>query len=115
MKSGGSVRSRIEPFRTRTQAEHAVIQAAAREARELRITLFGEQEARMCSDYSASIGNWNALECAGTHGKDELCKVCCDHQDVDDGHCLDCGDDRTEDMAAAAYDSAKASAFGGDK
>lgn len=31
----------------------------------------------------------------------------CDHTDMEDGHCLDCGADRTEELAAAAYDRAK--------
>lgn len=35
------------------------------------------------------------------------CEHCCDHADMDDGHCLDCGADRTEDLMAAAYDRAK--------
>lgn len=31
----------------------------------------------------------------------------CEHTDLDDGHCLDCGEDRTEWLAMAAYDAAK--------
>lgn len=36
-----------------------------------------------------------------------LCEDCCEHGDMDDGQCLDCGADRTEDLMAAAYDRAK--------
>jgi hypothetical protein len=35
------------------------------------------------------------------------CPACCEHFDMDGGHCLDCGADRTEDLAAQAYDRAK--------
>jgi len=31
----------------------------------------------------------------------------CDHYDIDDFTCLDCGKDMTEDMMAKAYDSVK--------
>lgn len=31
----------------------------------------------------------------------------CEHADMDDGICLDCGADRTEELAARAYDRAK--------
>lgn len=37
----------------------------------------------------------------------EVCESCCEHDELDCGHCLDCGADRTEDMMAAAYDRAK--------
>lgn len=31
----------------------------------------------------------------------------CEHTDVEDMHCLDCGADRTEDIMSAAYDRMK--------
>jgi len=31
----------------------------------------------------------------------------CDHEDLECGHCLDCGADLTEDLMARAYDRAK--------
>lgn len=31
----------------------------------------------------------------------------CEHDDVDDFHCLDCGKDLTEDVMARAYDRMK--------
>lgn len=31
----------------------------------------------------------------------------CEHQDMEEGHCLDCGLDRTEELSALAYDRAK--------
>lgn len=37
----------------------------------------------------------------------EVCEECCEHGDMDEGQCLDCGADRMEDMMAAAYDRAK--------
>lgn len=39
---------------------------------------------------------------------DEDCQICCPHDEYDHGICLDCGLDRTEDLAADAYDRAKA-------
>ena len=42
------------------------------------------------------------------------CPECCEHGDMDHGLCLDCGEDRTEDMMAAAYDRAKDSKKYGD-
>jgi hypothetical protein len=38
----------------------------------------------------------------------DICDECCDHSDMEDGYCLICGADRTEDLAAQAYDRAKA-------
>lgn len=32
------------------------------------------------------------------------CQECCEHGDMDDGQCLDCGMDRTEELSAQAYD-----------
>jgi hypothetical protein len=36
-----------------------------------------------------------------------VCQSCCDHLDMDEGYCLDCGKDRTEELSALAYDRAK--------
>jgi len=101
--------TRIDPFyKTMSRLEHATLTAAAREARAPRITTFGEQEVSMTL---RSMATWNTLECAGTHDTDNLCPKCCDHSDMEDAHCLDCGEDRTEDLMAAAYDRAKASRY----
>ena len=35
------------------------------------------------------------------------CQECCEHDDMDGGWCLDCGLDRTSDLAARAYDKWK--------
>jgi len=43
--------------------------------------------------------------------KDGLCEKCCEHGDIDEGVCLDCGKDFTESMAAAAYDRWKSMRF----
>lgn len=48
----------------------------------------------------------NAHDCLT--GSDQPCEMCCEHWDKDNGHCLDCGKDCTEDMMAQAYDRAKA-------
>jgi hypothetical protein len=39
--------------------------------------------------------------------EDSPCEDCCEHQDMDDAHCMDCGKDRTEDLSCAAYDRMK--------
>ncbi len=44
-------------------------------------------------------------DCAVDDGT--FCPECCEHQDLDCGHCLDCGSDRTEWLMMAAYDRAK--------
>lgn len=31
----------------------------------------------------------------------------CEHSDMEEGYCLDCGLDRTEELASLAYDRAK--------
>lgn len=39
-----------------------------------------------------------------------LCQGClddCQHTDMDDGHCLECGLDRTEELSSQDYDMAK--------
>lgn len=38
--------------------------------------------------------------------KDEACEECCDHSDIeyDEGCCLICGKDLTEELSARAYD-----------
>lgn len=36
-----------------------------------------------------------------------ICPECCDHGDVDDCQCLDCGTDLTEELSTRAYDRAK--------
>ncbi len=35
------------------------------------------------------------------------CEECCEHGDVDEGDCLDCGKDLREELSARAYDDAK--------
>lgn len=48
-------------------------------------------------------------EClAEVFGSNPICEDCCDHDDMENAECLNCGADRTEDLAAQAYDSAKA-------
>ena len=37
----------------------------------------------------------------------DVCPDCCEHGDMDEGICLDCGEDRREDLAARAYDRMK--------
>ncbi len=37
----------------------------------------------------------------------ELSDLDCEHGDVEDFHCLDCGKDMTEDIMSKAYDRAK--------
>ena len=37
----------------------------------------------------------------------DLCEECCEHGDMDDAQCMDCGADRTEYLSAMAYDRAK--------
>jgi hypothetical protein len=43
-----------------------------------------------------------------------VCADCCDHDDLEDGFCLICGEDRTEDLAARAYDLLKEDGMYGD-
>lgn len=38
---------------------------------------------------------------------DSVCPECCEHDDIGDFTCLICGDDRTEDLMAEAFDRAK--------
>lgn len=38
---------------------------------------------------------------------DEVCEECCEHDDMDDFYCCNCGKDCTEDIMARAYDRAK--------
>jgi hypothetical protein len=45
---------------------------------------------------------WNTLECAGTHDEDARCAKCCDHTDMDERTCLECGADMSEELAARA-------------
>lgn len=40
-------------------------------------------------------------------GYDDYCEDCCEHGDMDEGYCLDCGADRTEELSALAYDRYK--------
>lgn len=46
-------------------------------------------------------------ECGCPIDGDEQCEECCEHGDMEDGQCLDCGADRTEELMAMAYDHAK--------
>lgn len=59
-----------------------------------------ETEAQMRREYLAQ-SNLRAARVA--RGEVDAC----DHADLENGHCLDCGADRTEDMMARAYDAAK--------
>jgi hypothetical protein len=45
------------------------------------------------------------------HSDADVCPECCDHADMEDGICLECGEDRREDLAAAAYDRAKGARY----
>lgn len=47
------------------------------------------------------------LECGCPIDGDERCESCCDHDDIDETTCLECGADMTEQMMADAYDRAK--------
>lgn len=38
---------------------------------------------------------------------DSICKECCEHGDMEEGYCLICGTDRTEELSAMAYDRYK--------
>ncbi len=42
---------------------------------------------------------------------EEPCSDCCDHDEVEDGFCLNCGDDRSEWLMMAVYDRAKDSRY----
>ncbi len=80
--------------------------------------------ARRCGDCSCqydvkikfdAMKNQNAAkceECGENTGGAEVCKECCEHSDMDEGHCLICGDDRTEWLMCAAYDRAKSARYG---
>lgn len=46
-------------------------------------------------------------EVCGEKCEQEVCPKCCDHSDIDNFYCLNCGADRTEDMMSRAYDRAK--------
>lgn len=46
-----------------------------------------------------------STECS--HEPAEFCFHCCDHQDLENMHCIDCGADRTEEIMSRAYDRAK--------
>lgn len=43
-------------------------------------------------------------ECGEVAEYGDICQSCCEHGDMDDGHCLDCGKDRREDLMSDAYD-----------
>ena len=48
------------------------------------------------------------IECnMGTEDTLDTCQECCEHIDMDDGYCLLCGKDRTEEMMSLAYDRYK--------
>lgn len=37
----------------------------------------------------------------------QICNECCEHEELDHGVCMDCGDDQTEELMAKAYDRMK--------
>lgn len=45
-------------------------------------------------------------QCDSSHAA-EVCPADCTHEDITDGYCDLCGEDRTEWLAMAAYDYAK--------
>ena len=45
--------------------------------------------------------------CGEPVGLDLNCQQCCDHSDMDNGECLDCGADRTEDLMNAAHEQSE--------
>lgn len=47
------------------------------------------------------------IHASGVHTMGGVCPECCDHSDMEGTFCLDCDQDRTEDMMADAYDRAK--------
>lgn len=42
-----------------------------------------------------------------THEPDEWCEKCCEHRDLNNFHCIDCGADRTEHIMSREFDRAK--------
>lgn len=46
-------------------------------------------------------------DCGVKTGGPDVCEGCCEHGDMDEGICLECGMDRREDLMAAAYYRAK--------
>jgi hypothetical protein len=74
-----------------------------------------EDAERMYPNAAYFSGHSDECECIGATDFDCLECAGCSHDEHDHGICLDCGEDRTDDLAARAYDDAKAARFGGDK
>jgi hypothetical protein len=79
--------------------------------KELSSTIYAETGKLISSDVIRMVrgSNTRAHNCDIDDGTS--CTECCEHGDMDGGQCLDCGQDRTEDMMAAAYDRSK---YGGE-
>lgn len=56
---------------------------------------------------SGPLKKCDVCGCANNSEYGDTCRSCCEHGDIDEGHCLECGGDFTEELMAAAYARAK--------
>jgi hypothetical protein len=83
--------------------------------------VFGAARCQACSDafqekrrqqWIAERAAATCEECGEKTGGPDICSECCQHEELDHGTCMNCGEDRSEWASMAAYDDYKSARYG---